>query len=327
MKKLFTVLITLLLVAAFAVGNMVYDDAYFKKYFQYQENTDRNPVYQALKELNGDGTASNRGFSPSIWDNCPVYKFEHDPSSGFVYFNDFKDGVTVTYNKTAAQAAALGTTGTGITCCTAATPGTVISTLAYDMNSIVNLVSTTDDEDVIFSVLGCNNTAGGVSFRSGKKLWMECRIARTYVDDNDMNLFVGFAEEGLVATTTFWSTSDAIADKDYVGFITDIDREGDLDGSVYDTSYNTAGASGVPANVGTGEVTLVAATFTKLGMYFDGTTLTFYQDGVALDSTIDYDATGFPDGEEMAFYIAIMLSSGDNAAVWLDWIRIASEAP
>ncbi len=321
MKKLLVLFLLLAFVCPVLAAH--YGSTYYEKNFQYQGgNIKDNPVYLALKEIDGSPTASGRGFSPAIWDNCPVLRLQNDPQAGFIYFNDFKDGVTVAANSTAAVAAALGTTGAGVTACTAATAGTTISMSSTDANGVVVLATTTDNQDVILSVLGGNNTAGMVSFVSGKKLWMECRVSRTTIVDSNMNLFVGFAEEGLVATTTFWSTSDALADKDWVGFGSVI-----TDGDKLDTMYNTASASGVPANVTADAVTMAADTFTKLGIYFDGTTINFYQDGVLITDTTPLTVTtaGFPDGEEMAFYIAIMNAGGEDTSAKIDWVRIAAE--
>lgn len=275
-----------------------------------------------MKEIDSSGTAAGRGFSPAIWDTCPVMKFMLNPQAGFVYFNDFRNkGVAVANNKNVAAAAALGTCG-DVDACTAATSGTTISTLATDANGIVHLESTTADEDAIISVLGGNNTAGMVEFRAGKRVWMECRVSLLNITNSKFDAFFGFAEQGLVATTTLITTSDAMVDKDYIGFLRVY-----ADGDKLDTVCNTAGAEG-PTTIQADAATIAADTFTKLGIYCDGTTIYFYQDGVVLSTSITLaDATLTLDDEELAWYAGILIGGdGDTASIEVDWVRIAVEA-
>ena len=74
------------------------------------------------------------------------------------------------------------------------------------------------------------------------------------------------------------------------------------------------------------EATLEATTWTKLGIYCDGSTVTFFKDGVALATTTTTATADFPDGEEMAFYLQNMCgAAGTVGTVTLDWLRIAQE--
>lgn len=271
-----------------------------------------------LTSLNTNlGTNSGRGLSPSIWHNCPIMQYKNDPQSGMFYFDDFTDGIVVANNSAVATAAALGTTGNWAAC-TAATSGTAISTLATNHQGIVHLESTTDNEDCIIAYPKNAHTHGIFKFTSGKKLWMEARVSVVNITDSKFNAFFGFAEEGLVATTTLITASDAMADKDYVGF-----QRVFADGDKLDTVFNTAGGSTSPVTVGADALTMVAGTFKKLGIYCDGTNVYFFSDGVRLYRATTLAATDFPDGEEMAFYAGLMLGHGDTASIELDWVAFA----
>jgi hypothetical protein len=277
----------------------------------------RRLVFESI-DNNSIGTAAGRGPSPLIWSTCPVVEYMINPQEGMVYFNDFTAGVVVANNKTAAQAAATGTVGAGITACTGATSGTAISTLTTDVNGVIKLESTTDNEDCVISLLGGQNTAGMVRFTAGKQLWMEARVSVLNITNSKFNAFFGFAEEALTATGTLITTSDAMGDKDYVGF-----QRVFADGDMLDTVYATTSATAT--TVGADAVTMEAGTFKKIGLYCDGTTVYFYADGVLLDDSVAIATDGFPDGEEMAWYAALMLGHGDTASIQIDWVRIAME--
>jgi hypothetical protein len=263
-------------------------------------------------------TASGRGFSPLIWDNCPTLQYMLNPQEGMVYYNDFTSGVVVANNKAVAAAAALGTTG-GVSAYTAATSGTQITTLATDINGVVKLETTTTDEDAAISILGASNTAGMVKFVSGKKLWMEARVSVVNITNSKFNAFFGFAEEGLMVSGYLITTSDAMGDKDYIGFQR-VYADGDMLDTVYHTISETATTCGANA------VTMATDTFRKIGIYCDGTTVHFFADGVELTDTVALTADYFPNNEEVAWYAILMDGGdGDTVSINVDWVRIAME--
>ncbi len=150
---------------------------------------------------------------------------------------------------------------------------------------------------------------------------MECRIQVSTIAGDVSQLFIGFAEEALNSAGALLAINEAgMTDKDYVGFVKEY-----ADGDAMNTDFNTASGGTSPVS-NSDAVTLAAATWTKLGMYTDGTTLTFYQDGVALTDTFTLAQTDFPDGEEMAFYLENMCGAiGTVGTVTIDWLRIAQE--
>jgi hypothetical protein len=88
--------------------------------------------------------------------------------------------------------------------------------------------------------------------------------------------------------------------------------------------YNTESGGTSPATVDADAATIEADTFTKIGMYCDGTTVWFYQNGVR-GTGIALATADFPDDIEMAFYMALMLGHGDLASIEIDWVAIAQE--
>ncbi|MBW8002542.1 MAG: hypothetical protein FVQ80_11050 [Planctomycetes bacterium] len=263
------------------------------------------------------GTAAGRGPSPAIWDDCPVDEFKNNPEAGMIFFDDLLDGIDVATNQSAAAAAALGTTGKF-----GAFTGTTANTIASDATNSqgVAIVSTDTDNQSAMIVWPKGATiAGKVKFTTGKKLWMECRIKVSTIATAINQIFVGFAEEALNSEGLLLLINESsLADKDYVGFLKEY-----TDGDGLNTEFNTASGTNVSND---DEATLVAGAWTKLGIYCDGSTVTFYVDGVALATTTTTATADFPDGEEMAFYLQNMCgAAGTVGTVSLDWLRIAQE--
>jgi len=260
---------------------------------------------------------TDRGLSPGLWNTCPVELLKANPAYGTFFLDDFTGGgIVVANNKDTAAVSALGTTGVW-TGCTAATSGTAITTLATNYQGVVHLESTTDDEDAIIAYPKTAQSAGPFKMSSATRLWMEARVSILNTTTNKFNAFFGFAEEGLVATTTLITASDAMADKDYVGF------QKTFAGTTGIASvYNTESGSSSPVTVAAAAATVAADTFTKIGMYCDGTTCYFYQNG-ARGTGVAIATADFPDDEEMAFYIGLMLGHGDTASIEVDWVAIA----
>ena len=60
---------------------------------------------------------------------------------------------------------------------------------------------------------------GIVSLVAGKKFWMEARVRRDTVTDNELAMFIGLAEDGLCATNSLdINTGDCLVGKDWLGF-------------------------------------------------------------------------------------------------------------
>lgn len=263
------------------------------------------------------GTAAGRGPSPLIWDDCPVLDYTLNPQLGSHVFDDLQDGIVVAANQAVGAAAALGTTGDFAAF---TLTGATITTLATDTGGVVTLTVTTDEDADCRIAYPMNiETAGMFKFSAGKKLWMEARVKVDNVTDAKQNLFCGFAEEALMATGELIAVAGgATADKDYVAF-----RQDEADGDAWQTHHNIATGGHTTLSATAGVITI--NTFHKLGMYCDGTTVTFFIDGVPLADTVAVNGTNFPTDEEMGFYFGIVAASADSIVSSIDWIRIAQE--
>jgi len=266
------------------------------------------------------GTTTGRGLSPGLWTNCPIAQLQSNPELGNYMFDDFHDGVHIAANQATAAASALGTTGnwTGFT---DATAGSLVSSPATSIYGIVTLAGTTINEGATIAYPKGAAVAGKYKLATGTRLWMEARVSFLNITTAKFGAYVGFAEEALLTTGAVLAASTpwALADKDYVGFT----KTNTATTSVA-SIYNTESGGTSPATVAAAAATIEADTFTKLGMYCDGTTCWFYQNGVK-GTGVTIATADFPDGEEMAFYIALMLGHGDAASISADWVAIAQE--
>lgn len=287
--------------------------------FYVNEGTVTSCRFRSVKNVpNAYGTAAGRGPSPAIWDNCPVLDYTLNPQLGMHFFDDLLGGVVVAANKTVATAAALGTTGEWATF-TDTNP--TITTLTTSHTGVVRLFATDDNNDAAIAYPKNAHTAGMFKFITGKKLWMEMRVA-TNISTGNSTLWFGFCEEGLMAAGTILADDEAgMVDKDYVGF----ERiSGDAD--ALDTTYNTESGGTSPVILGSDAVTIVATTFIKLGIYCDGTTVYFYADGVRLADSVLLTATDFPNAIELALYICVLCDAAEaDIYIDIDWVRLAQE--
>jgi hypothetical protein len=277
-----------------------------------------------LKELNklaavgGNRTASSRMPSAGIWRNCPYFELQNGLKDGHAVFNDFTTG----HYTQAANVAASATTirDGGMAAFTGATAGGTVGPSLAAPYGVVELKNTTDGEATVLQLAGNGNIAGQFVFEAGKKTWMEARIKVANITTNEHGVALVFGEEGLTTATGVITAADALADKDLVGFHYTAAAT-----TAIGTYHNTAGGGGISTIDATAGV-LAADTFTKLGLYSDGTTVKFFQDGVLLDTTVLVAATNFPDGEEMALYFALVTGSGGgDCTASIDWFRAAQE--
>jgi hypothetical protein len=258
------------------------------------------------------GAAAGRGPSTGIWSTCPAIDYMLDPTKGMVYFNDFQGDYVLAANQAVTHL------DHGVSGDTGATAGSTISVLATDPNGALVISGTTDNETSAISALGGKNTAGHFVLTSGKKSWFEARIKTANITDAKYGFFCGFAEEALLAEDSLLADDGTVNDKDYIGFLR---VEGD--GDKLDTVHRKA--AGAAVVVKADAITVAADTYIKVGFYCDGTTVTFYANGVALADTCALATATVPTGEEMAFYLILNNAAAEAATVTIDWVRIARE--
>lgn len=248
--------------------------------------------------------ASMRG--PSIfWGALKPWK-GIDPNDGWGFFDDFLDERLTAYHNLVIEDGddkAEWAPVTGEEC------------------GVFRCTITGDDNEQGSIQWGNTNTAAPLVIDGGYgQMWFEGRIRLSSVTNNVPTMIFGLGEEGFCAADAIADTTFDIADKDFVGFCIRQD-----DGNSIDIIYQTSGSAFVThiADVSA----IVASTWIKLGMYFDGNSkLWFYVDGARYAEEVLESATGFPDGEEMSPIYSVKVSSDAALNADIDWWAGAQEA-
>lgn len=269
------------------------------------------------------GTAqTGRMPSSNIWADCPWEQIVLLREEGLAYWNDFMGVYTLAANQTATLLTE--DIYGGVYGQTAGTAGTIATDLTDGGKGIAKLYLTTDNDTSSLMVLGGANVQSKCVLNTTHKTWFECRLKKTNITSDRVNVWVGFAEEALLSGTGILSALGANADKDMIAFH---NPETALFGAWTNVVYNTAGGGGVTTHV-TGSddyPAWEADTYEKLGISCDGTTIKFWFNGVQYGDDLLLSATNVPNGEEMAIYIVTLADHADDMTVWVDWIRYAHQ--
>ena len=148
---------------------------------------------------------------------------------------------------------------------------------------------------------------------TGGDFWFEARFLTSTIADTKHNIFLGLFENTAFSATVPIQASGAMADKNFVGFQrTETATKGALMSALYK-------ADGVTAGTFADVVTLVAATYTNLGMKFvpkrqyggsgaGAGYFTWYQDGVQVAKYLVTSTAGnpFPNDINLGFAFAVL---------------------
>ncbi len=211
---------------------------------------------------------------------------------------------------------------------TDATAGNVISAvvptdtgIAGDEVGALKIAGTTTQEGAVLGLHTARNTSGPIgALIATNKVWWEARLKISSITTQEVTLFVGLLPAAKLATpasTVFNTSGSVMASIDHIGF---------HKVAAGTTAIKTVHSNGTPTVLNATAGTFAADTYTKLGMTWNGSIATFYQDGVALTTTLALAATQFPAGANLAWHMAFMVGSGasDDTAT-LDWVRVAYE--
>lgn len=258
------------------------------------------------------------GLSVALWKRCPWFNEHPDPSFGYGFFDDFINLPTIADGDTIGYGFHI-PTGGGIAGSTSTPGGAIV------------LTSDGTDNDNIAMTLGGNiyapflmsDTAG-----SDKKLWFECRLKSSDIEDDETALFVGLTEEGLAADNAKTDDTGVMADKDYIGFES-VHVNSGVAGTNALVNFTINKASGAgPTNVIATCHTLVADTYVKLGFMFDPTAspdkrVKIFVDGVEQATYVTaavVATTAFPDGEEVTpLLLAHAGGAAGGSTLTMDW--------
>ncbi len=293
---------------------------------------ERQGTYTHAAELDrlaavGDPRSTDiRLFSKSIWRNCPYFQLKNGLRDGFAHFDDMLGKYAQ-----AASVAAASTTLVDPWCgFTDGTAGTTISAvvptdtgIAGDAVGAISLNSTTTQEGAVIGLHTALNTSAPIGApTASNRIWLEGRIkatsATSAITTEEIAFFFGLLPAAKVATpvsTVFATAGSVMAAIDHVGF---------MKIAAGTTAIKTVHGNGTATVLSATAAVLADATYTKLGMVWDGARFTFFQDGVALATRLALGATQFPAGANLAVHLAMQDGSGAGTnAVLMDWVRVA----
>lgn len=233
----------------------------------------------------------------AILANFPLQSMIEDPFYGTLFANDFTRGEGVG-NLTFKSSGGLIVEGAG-----AAAIGELIMTEGNDNEGCG---------------IGWNVP---ITVSGGTKWAFGVRYHVSVVDDTKAGVFLGLAKyaDTLAVASILVSTDNppVVVDEAAVGF-----EMKDADGNAVDFIHNenTQTQQETSANI---LDTIVASTYHTLQMYYNGTTIQAYVDGVAAGTTItaaNIAAATFPTGEIVRPCVAMVLSATAPYVVTLDWV-------
>lgn len=259
---------------------------------------------------------TSRGPSGRIWGDCPVLEIIADPGVGVYMFDDFLSFGG--YSDAAEVGGYMVTTTNGTVHAAADTNFGALFIDAVDADNDETFVMV-GDETPCFTTL--SDTAG-----ANYPFWYETRVKYTFT-----GLFAGYV--GMINPSG--SADDLLPDAgtgmistDHLGFNA---LEG-TDGSL-DAVHNNAAAD-VGTVLDDGAHILVTNTWVKLGLFYNGTAVYWYVNGVPVtpDTATDHvdgigqlpAATDMPDAKDLAPFWGVKAHVATEVNMHIDWWRFAS---
>lgn len=262
-----------------------------------------------MRKVTLDSRNTGAGFSPALWKYIDWEDVARDPNKGV--FSFFKMQNELGPHSSTASGTVTERNGP-------------FSTFLSQDGAIANGSSTAANAGVVCSSNGDNEAVviaqQGTPFKiayGGKPLVAEFRFKVSALD-NSKNGFVLGLTEGYTPTAILPITAaGALGDKNIVCF-----HRPEADGTNMDTYYKADGVTAV--QVQADAVALVADTFKKVGMYFDGRVLYFFNDGVQLSSSKTIPAaagTDFPNDVALGLIFGMVNATASTpGSVTLDWM-------
>lgn len=251
------------------------------------------------KEVYDVSSASGRGPSEDLWQDCPLEHIKNEPGYGYAHFNDYM-------GETIAPGTSADADGWTITQSTTGSIGSVIG-VGGQLQAAAG--GSTQDQGINAQLLNaCVKPA------ANKTIWFEARVKVSHIDNQ---VFVGVAETntGLISSGAL---DDGQSDGSMIGFFTDDNATTGKIGTV-------TGKNGT-SDQEDGSATFSATTFYKLGFRVNGvSSVQFYVDGT-LNRTVS-DTNDIADGVEMALSYVCQNEDGANSNTMnVDWVQMAQLA-
>lgn len=261
---------------------------------------------------------TNRIGSPTIWGKVPIPQIIAEPGFGIFMFDDFTNFPHITTPTITTEAAIGGLLGYKAF---GSSGGTLLSSGAQ--YGEVVFTEATDNEGVSLATIGLPFKL----IKGGDNFAFESRQKFNTITDSRQGVFIGLCATQTLSATVPIAAAGTLADNNFVGF-----HKLEGDGDQLDTVYKADGVTQVSlqtdvvssANVASGSSALVADTYIKTGMYFDGASgvLTFYINGLPLGTTKTLPTaagTDFPNDVTMGLVAAMLLANSTSATMTMDY--------
>lgn len=221
---------------------------------------------------------TQRGPSMALWGNCPIQPWlTADPNVGWGFWDDFTD-----YMLPGTQTTEI---ALGRYKVMSPASGKIISdsmphSAAPTTTAQGGIISVLDDTDNDASSIGTQACPFSLSTTLAGKLWFEARIATDSIATATTGFFVGLGENLVATFSTTIPLGDGNATSNTLALVGFNRLEAGL--GVLNTSYSDHATSWTDIQASAGAI--VAATWIKLGMYFDPSNTTeclqFFVNGV-----------------------------------------------
>lgn len=272
------------------------------------------------------GFGSRRLHSPRLWTRPDLIEaIRCGERDGFYFFDDFQKAGAA-QNSTAHTWSGGAPTMQYLTYATASTTVTASNTAGDYEVGVLEVGGCDADNDeayISFDDTYCESLCRASS-TSGYNFpfWFETRVRFSDVT-HQSSKFIGLWEKG-VATSDHANGGASLADKSYLGF-----RALTADPDGMDMVYrNNGGAServyGEAADYSA--LNVVAATWKKFGLFYDGSTLHYFVDNVEQGTGVAASATDFPLADPLTLRVGVRCEeaiSGYKPAVdWVAFMRL-----
>lgn len=242
------------------------------------------------------GTAAGEGLSPLVWSDCPQLDMLLDPTLGFFKGDDFQ--------------ALDGTTELPYTFYTDTSD--TFTSLAAQVGGVARVSLSGTDNDEGFVVY--NQSSGIVKAGASNDWWFEARVKPSQVTKAH-GIFIGLAEEGGVGVDLMNTDDMVLKVIDAIGFQI-ISASDGAACAVIQTIIQLNGGARVAVDATAGTAT---AAYIKFGMKSESGTVTFYLNGVALDTTVATTATNFPLDQVMCPTFGVKIGQASAETMDIDW--------
>jgi hypothetical protein len=253
----------------------------------------------------GDDSAQ-RGPSEGVWGGCPILDMIEDPSVGYHFFDDF-----LACNNLVSSNVGYPQPGWYSYVDTSSS----ITQLVTEVGGVLRILLEAAANEECSMTTGLTAGMGKVYSTAPKNLWFETRVRFGQI--TDQGCFIGLAEEACPANSLLADTTPVMT-KDQIGFTVAIATP-----SALNAAY---GKAATPTIHKAGAQTLVAATWYKLGLFYDAgdDLMMWFVDGTQVGASLDVSATtAFPDGEEVCPLFALKTITGAASSLDIDWVRFA----